>query len=334
MSNMMNAINVTAFGDANSLQVSQVPIPIPKTNEVLIRNHAIGVNFVDTQHRAGKPYPVDLPIILGIEAAGEVVAVGEKVSSICIGQRVAVAGHMVGIYAEYCTCPEAILIPLPDSISYEQAASSLLQGMTAHALSHEAYAIQKGDTVLVQAAAGGVGSLLTQIAKMLGACVIGTCSTSEKAAAIREAGGDYAILYTQANVVDEIMHLTGGAGVHAVFDAVGKTTFDTGLEVLRPKGSMVIYGLTSGNVPPFDINRLSGISGYSSQGCLSIIWASLSIYNAHREDLLRRATTILEWQSQGQLTVNIAGRFPLDQVGEAHRLLENRESIGKLILIP
>ena len=166
MTTFMNAVNVTAFGDANSLQVRQVPIPRPAAHEVLIRNYAIGVNFVDIQHREGQPYPVDLPLILGIEAAGEVVAIGEKVSFVKLGQRVAIAGHRVGIYAEYCTCAEDVLIPLPDRVSYEQAASSLLQGMTAHALSYEAYAIQDGDTVLVQAATGGVGLLLTQIAKM------------------------------------------------------------------------------------------------------------------------------------------------------------------------
>ena len=334
MSSLMKAINVTAFGDADSLRLSQVPIPIPKANEVLVRNRAIGVNFVDTQHRAGKPYPVDLPLILGIEAAGEVVDLGEQVSCISKGQRVAIAGHMAGIYAEYCACPEDVLIPLPDSIGYEQAASCLLQGMTAHALSHEAYAVQKGDTVLVQAAAGGVGSLLTQIAKLRGATVIGTCSTPAKASAIRTFGGDSVILYTQADVVKEVMHLTGKAGVHAVFDAVGKATFDAGLEVLRPQGHMVIYGLTSGNVPPFDINRLSGIAGYSSQGCLSITWASLSIYNARREDMLRRAATVLEWLGEGTLRVNIADCFPLEQVSKAHHLLESRQVIGKVMLVP
>ena len=335
MNSLMKAVNVTAFGDAESLQVSQVPIPTPKANEVLVRNYAIGVNFVDTQHRTGKPYPVDLPLILGIEAAGEVVALGEQVSCISERQRVAIAGHMAGIYAEYCTCPEDVLIPLPDSISYEQAASCLLQGMTAHALSHEAYAVQKGDTVLVQAAAGGVGSLLTQIAKLRGAAVIGTCSTLAKAAAIRSFGGDSVLLYTQADVVKEVMHLTGNIGVHAVFDAVGKTTFDAGLEALCPQGSMVmIYGLTSGNVPPFDINRLSGIAGYSSQGCLSITWASLSVYNARREDMLRRAATVLEWLGEGTLRVNIADRFPLEQASKAHHLLESRQVIGKVILVP
>ncbi|MEM8805482.1 MAG: quinone oxidoreductase [Cyanobacteria bacterium P01_G01_bin.38] len=334
MNTLMNAINVTAFGNATSLQMSQVPIPTPKANEVLVRNHAIGVNFVDTQHRAGQPYPVELPLILGIEAAGEVVAVGEKVNYINRNQRVAIAGDMVGIYAEYCVCPEDILIPLPKGVSYEQAASVLLQGMTAHALSHEAYAIQPGDTVLIQAAAGGVGLLLTQIAKMRGATVIGTCSTNEKATAIRAVGGDDVILYTQANLIKEVMHLTSDIGVHAAFDGLGKTTFDASLEVLRPRGSLVIYGLASGNVPPFNINRLSGIAGYSSQGCLSITWASLSIYNAHREDRLRRAETVLTWLSQGALRVKIAGRFSLEEASEAHRLLETRQSIGKILLIP
>ena len=262
------------------------------------------------------------------------VALGEKVTCVRKGQRIAIAGHMAGIYAEYCVCPEDVVIPLPDEISYEQAASVLLLGMTAHALSHEAYAIQARDTVLVQAAAGGVGLLLTQMAKMLGARVIGTCSTNEKAMAIRAAGGDDVILYTQDDVAKEVMHLTDGLGVHAVFDGVGKTTFDAGLEVLRAKGHMVIYGLASGNVPPFDINRLSGITDRVSQGCSSITWANLSTYNAHRENRLQRAQTVLEWVKQDLLTLNIAGQFSLEQAGKAHHLLESRQTIGKILLIP
>ena len=330
----MNAINITAFSDADSLRVSQVPIPVPKANEVLVRNYAIGVNFVDTQHHKGKPYPVKLPLIPGIEAAGEVVALGQKVTKVSKGQRIAIAGQMVGIYAEYCVCPEDVVIPLPDEISYEQAASVLLQGMTAHALSHEAYAIQARDTVLIQAAAGGVGLLLTQMAKMRGAKVIGTCSTSEKAMKIRAVGGDDIILYTKNDVVKEVLQLTDGAGVHAVFDGVGKTTFDAGLEVLRAKGSMVIYGLTSGNIPSFDINRLSGITGNSGRGCLSVMWASLSIYNAYQEDRLKRAQTVLGWVKEGLLTINISDQFSLDQASKAHHFLESRQAIGKVLLIP
>ncbi|MCG8477520.1 MAG: alcohol dehydrogenase catalytic domain-containing protein, partial [Spirochaetales bacterium] len=193
MDGMMNAVSITSFGDAEGLRVSRVPVPTLKAHEVLIRNRAIGVNFVDIQHRSGRPYPVELPLILGIEAAGVVVSTGEAVRTVTEGQRVAVAGHMVGIYAEYVACPEEFTIPLPEAVDYEAAASSLLQGMTAHALSNEAYPIRNGETVLIQAAAGGVGLLLTQIAKMRGATVIGTCSTEKKAAAVREAGGDEVI---------------------------------------------------------------------------------------------------------------------------------------------
>ena len=334
MDGMMNAIVVESFGDAESLRMSRVPIPTPKSNEVLIRNRAIGVNFVDTQHRSGRPYPVELPLTLGIEAAGTVVAVGEAVRAVAVGQRAAVAGHMVGIYAEYVVCPEAFVIPLPETVDYEAAAASLLQGMTAHALSLEAYPIRGGDTVLIQAAAGGVGLLLTQIAKMRGATVIGTCSTEKKAAAVREAGGDAVVLYTHADVADEVARITGDEGVHAVFDAVGRTTFDAGLDALRAGGHMVIYGLASGNVAPFDINRLSGIAGYRSRGCLSLTWASLSTYNTDREVMLRRAETVLHWVATGDLAVRIAGRFPLADAHRAHRLLEDRGSIGKVLLIP
>ncbi len=334
MDRMMNAVSIDAFGDAESLRIRRVPGPTLKANEVLIRNRAIGVNFVDVQHRSGHPYPIELPLILGIEAAGEVIDVGKEVRTVAVGQRVAVAGHMVGIYAEYFACPEELTIPLPETVDYEQAASSLLQGMTAHALSHEAYPIRAGDTVLIQAAAGGVGLLLTQIAKMRGATVIGTCSTEEKAIAVRAAGGDETILYTQTDVVEEVARITAGVGVHAVFDAVGRTTFDAGLEALRAGGHMVVYGLASGNVAPFDINRLSGIAGYSSRGSLSLTWASLSTYNDDREVMLQRAATVLDWVAAGDVSVTVAGRFPLRDARDAHGLLERRDSIGKILLIP
>lgn len=333
MNTTMKAIQVTEFGDAESLQISEVSIPTPKVDEVLVRNHAIGVNFVDTQHRAGNPYPIELPLIIGIESAGEVVAVGEEVCDVVVGQRVGVT-HMGGIYAEYCLCPAERIIPLPETVTYEQAAAGLLQGMTAYALSHDAYTINAGDVVLIQAAAGGVGLLLTQMAKMCGAQVIGTCSTELKANAIRQAGGDQVILYNDADVLEEVMSLTQGEGVHVVYDAVGQATFDMSLDCLRPQGHIVIFGLASGNIPPFDVNRLSGIAGHSSQGALSLTWASLSTYNAHRENMLQRAGVVLDWVANGELSVVIAGRFPLEQANHAHHLLESRQAVGKILLMP
>ena len=241
---------------------------------------------------------------------------------------------MGGNYAEYTLVPETKLVPVPVNLGFELAAAVLLQGMTAHCLSHSVYPIKEKDIVLIHAAAGGVGSLLVQMAKHRGASVIGTVSTPEKAALARAVGADHVIDYTQSDFETETMRLTNGEGVHAVYDAVGRTTFDKGIKVLRTKGCLVVYGLSSGPVPPFDINRLSGITGSGNKGSLFLTWASLGDYASNREDLLWRAGDVLHWVASGSLKVHIVGTFALTEAADAHRLLESRQVAGKVILLP
>jgi NADPH2:quinone reductase len=329
----MKAISIHKHGGPDVLQLTDIFTPSPKCGEVLVRNKAIGVNFVDTQHREGSPYPVSLPLVPGIEAAGVVEAVGENVSEFKPGDRVGYAGYMGGNYAQYTVVPESKLVPLPQNVSSELAAASLLQGMTAHALSHSVYPIKQRDIVLIHAAAGGVGLLLVQMAKRLGATVIGTVSTPEKAELVRMMGADHVIDYTARDFETETMHLTNGAGVHAVYDSVGQTTFDKSINVLRAQGYMVVYGLTSGSVPPFDINRLSGITGSGNKGSLFLTWAASSDYTSKREDLLWRAKDVLSWVGNGSLKIKVAKTFPLSQAAEAHRLLGSRQRTGKILLL-
>lgn len=330
----MKAIVIRQHGGPEVLKVEDIPIPIPQENEVLVKNQAIGVNFVDTQHRAGLNYPVTLPLIPGIEAAGIVAAVGRGVSEFKVGDRVGYAGYMGGNYAAYTAVPEAKLVPVPNNVSFELAAAALLQGMTAHCLAYSVYPIKEKDSVLIQAAAGGVGLFLVQLAKRRGATVIGTVSTAEKVELVKAVGADHVILYSQADFATETMRLTHGEGVHAVYDSVGRTTFDQGINVLRTQGHMIVFGLSSGPVPAFDINRLSGITGSGNKGSLFLTWATLSDYAAKREDLLWRARQVLEWVGEGSLAVHIAGTFPLDKADEAHQLLESRQIGGKVLLLP
>jgi NADPH:quinone reductase len=330
----MKAIVIRQHGGPEVLKMEDIPAPLPKEKEVLVKNLAIGLNFVDTQHRAGINYPVNLPLIPGTEAAGLVEAVGPGVSEFKAGDRVGYAGYMGGNYAEYTVVPETRLVPVPDNVTFELAAASLLQGMTAHCLAYSVYPIKENDFVLIQAAAGGVGSFLVQMAKRRGATVIGTVSTAEKAEFVKAAGADHVILYSQADIEAETMRFTQGEGVHAVYDSVGRATFDAGIQVLRAQGYMIIYGLTSGPVPSFDINRLSGITGSGNKGSLFLTWATLNDYAARREDLLWRAGNVLEWIGDGSLTVHVAGTFPLAAADEAHRLLESRQIAGKVLLLP
>jgi NADPH:quinone reductase len=330
----MKAVSIHRHGGPEVLQITDMFTPSPKRGEVLVRNKAIGVNFVDTQHREGSPYPVSLPLVPGIEAAGIVETIGEDVAEFKVGDRVGYAGYMGGNYAEYTVVPQTKLVPIPNEVSFELAAASLLQGITAHALSHSVYPIKAGDTVLIQAAAGGVGLLLVQMAKRLGATVIGTVSSPEKAHLAQSLGADHVINYTNQDFESETIRLTNGAGVHVVYDGVGKTTFDKGIKVLRAQGYMVVYGLSSGSVPLFDINRLSGITGSGNQGSLFLTWATSSDYTSKREDLLKRACDVLGWVADGSLKIHIARTFPLAQAAEAHRLLQNRQSVGKLLLLP
>lgn len=330
----MKAIVVRQHGGPEVLKIENIPMPIPQENEVLVKNQAIGVNFVDTQHRAGINYPVNLPLIPGTEAAGIIEAVGPGVSAFKVGDRVGYAGYMGGNYAEFTAVPEAKLIPVPNNVTFELAAASLLQGMTAHCLTYSVYPIREKDIVLIQAAASGVGLFLVQLAKRRGATVIGSVSTAKKAQLAKAAGADHVIIYSQTDIETETMRFTQGEGVHVVYDSVGRTTFDAGIKTLRAQGYMVVFGLTSGPVPAFDINRLSGITGSGNKGSLFLTWATLNDYAAQREDLLWRAKDVLQWIGDGSLTVYIADTFPLDGVVEAHRLLESRQIGGKVLLLP
>jgi NADPH2:quinone reductase len=330
----LKAIVIHKHGGPEVLQVEELPIPTPQSGAVLVKNQAIGINFVDVQHRAGLNYPVDLPLIPGTEAAGIVEDVGSGVTEFKVGDRVGYAGYMGGNYAEYTVVPEARLVPVPANVSFELAAASLLSGMTAHCLSQSVYPIQEGDVVLIHGGAGGVGLFLVQMAKARGATVITTVSTPEKAQRVREAGADHIILYTQTDFEAETMRLTQGEGVRAVYDSVGRTTFDKGLKVLKAQGYMVVFGLSSGPIPPFDINRLSGITGSDNKGSLFLVWPTLSDYAVNREDLVWRAKDVLSWIAEGSLQVRIARRLPLIQVAEAHRLLESRQVAGKIVVFP
>jgi NADPH2:quinone reductase len=330
----MKAIVIRTHGGPVVLQVEDVPVPTPNGHDVVVKNYAIGVNFVDTQHRAGANYPVNLPLIPGIEAAGVVEAVGSAASLFKAGDCVAYAGYMGGDYAEFTVVPEARLVPVPDGVRFELAAAVLLQGMTAHALSHSVYPIQPNDAVLIHAAGSGVGLLLTQMAKRRGATVIGTASSAEKIKLARSLGADHVIDYSREDFAEATMRLTGGEGVHAVYDGIGRDTFDGSIRALRAKGHMVVYGLTSGPVPPFDINRLSGITGSGNKGSLFLTWATNSDYTSSREDLLWRARDVLGWAAEGSLRMPIAHTLPLAEAAEAHRLIESRRVVGKFILIP
>ena len=330
----MKAIRIYEHGGHEVLRYEEVTRPIPRTKEVLVKNEAIGVNFVDTQHRAGLNYPVTLPLIPGTEAAGIVEAIGSEVTEFSVGDRVGYAGYMGGNYAENTVVPEARLVPIPAMVDTKAAAASLLQGMTAHFLVLDAYRVRDGDTILIHAAASGVGLFLVQMAKQQGATVIGTVSTIEKARAVSEAGADHLIISSQAEFEKETMRLTDGRGVDAVYDSVGRVTFDKSLNVLRAKGSMVVFGLSSGPVPPFDISRLSGITGSRNKGSLFLTFATLNDYAAKREDLLRRGRDVLNWIAEGRLTVRMAGAFPLAKAATAHQLIESRTVVGKLLLMP
>lgn len=330
----MKAISFSQHGSPDVLQVIDVDIPTPTDNNVLIRNQAIGVNYVDVQHRQGGYYDVDLPLIPGIEAAGTAEAVGQDVTEFVPGDRVAYGGYMGGNYAEYTLVPESRLVPVPDDIDLEMAAAILLQGMTAYSLTHYVYPVREGDWVLVHAAAGGVGSLLMQCARLCGATVIGTVSTEAKAQFVRTLGAHHVVQYLQQDFEQIANQLTGDNGVHVVYDANGQDTFDKSLACLRKRGYMVCYGQNSGEVPPFAINRLSGITPNSSRGSLFLTWAALSHYVETRTSLLECAQAVFDLLAEGHVTPHLAERLPLEDAAEAHRMLESRQVMGKFLLIP
>jgi NADPH2:quinone reductase len=322
----MKAIQVKQVGGPEAMEVVELPIPQPKTNEAVVKLAASGVNFIDVYFREGR-YKAQLPIVLGQEGAGVVTAVGAEVKSVKVGDHVAwTAAH--GSYAECAAVPADRLVPIPPSVSDHQAAAAMLQGMTAHYLSHDTYPLKRGETALVHAAAGGVGLLLTQMAHNIGARVIGTASTEEKAKLAREAGADEVILYTRADFEAETKRITAGKGVDVVFDSVGKTTFEKGLNVLRPRGMMVLFGGSSGPVPPFDPIVLL------QKGSLYVTRPTLTNYIATREELVARSGAVLGMIAAGKLKLRIQHTYPLAEVERAHRDLEGRKTTGKLLLIP
>lgn len=322
----MKAIRIHNHGGAEVLAYEDVPVPEPGAGEARVKIEASGVNFIDIYHRIGL-YPMNRPCILGSEGAGIVDALGEGVSEVKPGDRVAYA-MIPGSYAEYAVVPAVKLVPVPDDIDAKSAAGIMLQGMTAHYLSHSTYPLQKGDTALVHAAAGGVGLLLVQVAKLLGAKVIGTVSTQAKADLARRAGADEIIQYTQADFLAEVKRITNGQGVHVVYDSVGATTFEKSLDCLRPRGYLVLFGQSSGPVAAFDPAKLA------AKGSLFLTRPSLAHYALTRTELLRRATDLFDWMQAGKLTLRIEKSLPLQDAREAQQLLEKRKTTGKLILIP
>jgi NADPH2:quinone reductase len=322
----MKAIQVKQPGGPEAMEVVELPVPQPKANEAVVKLAATGVNFIDCYFREGR-YKAPLPITLGQEGAGVVTAVGADVNSVKVGDRVAwTAVH--GSYAEYAAVPADKLVPIPQGVSDHQAAAVMLQGMTAHYLSYDTYPLKRGETALVHAAAGGVGLLLTQMAHNIGARVIATVSTEEKAKLAREAGADEIILYTQVDFEAETKRITGGKGVDVVYDSVGKTTFDKGLNILRPRGMMVLFGGSSGAVPPFDLVVLS------QKGSLYVTRPTLFQYIATREELVARSGAVFGMMAAGKLELRIEHRYPLAEASRAHRDLEGRKTTGKLLLIP
>ena len=320
----MKAIRVHEYGGVEVLKYEEVPMPEPGKGEARVKIQATGVNFIDVYQRSGL-YKPPLPFTEGQEAAGVVDAVGPEVTEVNIGDRVGYTSAQ-GSYAEYAVVPAWRLVQAPSSVSAEQAAAVLLQGLTAHYLAYSTYPIQRGDTVLVHAAAGGLGLLLVQVAKLRGARVLGTVSTEEKARAAKQAGVDEVILYTQQDFEAEVKRLTDGKGVNAVYDSVGKTTFDKSLNCLKRRGILVLCGASSGAVPPFDPQTLN------PKGSLFLTRPTLAHYTADRAELLGRANDLFQWMSTGKLSVKIDKTFPLAKVADAHSYLESRKVIGKLVL--
>jgi NADPH:quinone reductase len=321
----MKAIQVKQVGGPEALELVEIPVPEPKANEAVVKIAASGVNFIDVYYREGR-YKAPLPFVVGQEAAGDVVTVGPDVKSVKVGDRVAYT-MLLGSYAEYQSVAADRLVKIPEGVSDRQAAAAMLQGMTAHYLSHDTYPLKKGETALVHAAAGGVGLLLVQMAHNIGARVIGTVSTEDKAKLAREAGADEVILYTQTDFEVETKRLTGGKGVDVVYDSVGKTTFEKGLNVLRPRGYMVLYGGSSGAVPLFDLIQLS------QKGSLFVTRPSLGHYLIAREELEMRAGAVFGMIAAGKLRLRIEHTYPLKDAAQAHRDLEGRKTTGKLLLL-
>jgi NADPH2:quinone reductase len=320
----MKAIQVKVAGGPENMELVEAPTPTPGPKQALVKIAASGVNFIDVYFRTGL-YKADPPIAIGQEAAGTVEAVGPEVTEVAPGDRVAYAMTR-GSYAEYAVVPAWALVKIPAHVDFSTAAAAMLQGMTAHYLTHSTYPLKSGDTCLVQAAAGGTGGLIVQMAKMLGARVFGTVSTEEKAQIARQHGADETILYTQQDFEAETRRLTNGRGVDVVYDSVGRTTFDKSLGSLRPRGMLALFGQSSGPVPPFDPNILN------AKGSLFLTRPSLAYHVQTREELLWRAGDVLNWIDAGKLKLRIDRTYPLAQAADAHRALEGRHTTGKLLL--
>lgn len=322
----MRAIRVHQPGEPEALQYEEVATPAPTSGEVRVKITAAGVNFIDVYHRNGQ-YPLSFPITPGMEGGGVVEAVGEGVTAVSAGDRVAYAMQM-GAYAEYALVPAWRLVRVPDEIGLETATAVMLQGMTAHYLLHDTYRVQAGDTVLIHAAAGGVGLLLIQIAKLRGARVIGTTSTPEKADLALTHGADEIILYTDEDFETEVKRLTEGKGVNVIYDGVGRATFSKGLNCLKPRGMMVLFGQASGPVAPLDPQLLN------QKGSLFLTRPSLAHYTADAGEVQQRAGDLFRWIAAGELKVRIDRTFPLSAAAAAHHYIEGRRTKGKLLLVP
>ncbi len=324
----MKAIRVHQFGGPEVLKFEELSIPQPGPGQALVKIEASGVNFVDVYHRTGL-YSSPLPRLMGVEGAGVVEAVGADVAEVQVGDRVAYAfTGAPGAYAGHALVPAVRLVTLPSAVDSRTAAAAMLQGMTAHYLVHSAYPLKKGDACVIHAAAGGVGLLLCQMAKQLGARVFATVSTEDKARLAQEAGADAGICYTEQDFEAEVKRLTDGQGVQVVYDSVAKDTFEKSLNCLAPRGYLVLYGQSSGPVPPFDLYHLS------AKGSLFLTRPTLTHSTRTREERLERAHDVLKQISAGTLKIRIGATFPLAEAAEAHRQLEGRKTTGKVLLIP
>lgn len=320
----MKCMQVKVPGGPENLQLVDVPAPTPGPRQALVKIAASGVNFIDVYFRTGL-YKADFPIVPGSEAAGTVESVGPDVTEVAPGDRVAYAMAR-GSYAEYAVVPAWQLVKIPGHVDFTVAAAAMLQGMTAHYLTHSTYPLKSGDVCLVHAAAGGTGGLIVQMAKMLGARVLATVSSDAKAQIAREHGADEIILYTQRDFEAEARRLTGGRSVDVVYDSVGRTTFDKSLGCLRPRGTLVLFGQSSGPVPPFDPSILN------AKGALYLTRPSLNFYLQTRDELEWRAGDVLNWIGSGKLKLRIDHIYPLADAAAAHRALEGRHTTGKLLL--
>jgi NADPH2:quinone reductase len=324
----MKAIRVHAYGGPEVLKLEELPIPQPGSGQALVKIEAAGVNYIDVYHRTGL-YPAPLPRLMGVEGAGVVEAVAADVTDVKVGDRVAYAHTgSPGAYAVYALVASKHLVTLPTTVDARAAAAAMLQGMTAHYLTRSTYPLKRGDRCLVHAAAGGVGLLLCQMARQAGARVFGTVSTEAKARLALEAGAEVAIRYTDQDFQAEVKRLTNDEGVHVVYDSVGRTTFDKSLNCLAPRGTLVLFGQSSGPVPPIDVNVLS------QKGSLLLTRPALTHYTRDRNELLLRARDVLQGVAAGTLRLRIGATFRLKEAAEAHRELEGRKTSGKVLLIP